>query len=266
MQKVVGSSPIIRSQISPRPAPRHTVVVRRTLALLAFLLALGVVAGTASARPQVAAATCKAGFKPGVVGGKFTCLKAGQACSAKHRADYVRSGFVCQSGRLRKQVTPPAATIAKRPVTGPGSSRANPIPLGKPGVLGNGWTLAITGVNLAATNALLAADSANKPPLAAYEYVLVAISATYTGPGSSHLTPTTSLHAIGASNFAHSMSNSFCGQLPSPNLDLTNPLVFKGGTISGYAACWMVAKSDVASLELYYQPLLSNEQVWFALH
>ena len=95
--------------------------------------------------------------------------------------------------------------------------------------------------------------------------MLVSVSATYTGAGSSHLTPATSFHAIGESGFAHSMSNSFCGTLPSPNLDLSNPLVFKGGTITGYAACWMVSKGDVASLEMYYQPLLGHEQVWFAL-
>ena len=74
------------------------------------------------------------------------------------------------------------------------------------------------------------------------------------------------LRKIGPSGFAHSSSNSFCGTLPSPNLDLTNPLVFGGGTITGYAACWMVSKADVPSLEMYFQPLLGGAQVWFALH
>ena len=112
---------------------------------------------------------------------------------------------------------------------------------------------------------ILAADPSNRAPLNGFQYVLVAVSATYDGPGSSHLTPATSLHAIGILNVAHSSANSFCGKLPSPDLDLDNPLVFKGGKISGYAACWMVLAGDAATLELYHQPLLSNHQVWFAL-
>jgi hypothetical protein len=240
--------------------------VRRTTVLAGSILVFFcLTAGTASAWPlarDAPAATCKAGFRPGLVGGVFTCLKAGRPCSAKQQPDYARSGFVCRSGRL--EAIP--AALAKRPVAGPGSSRANPVPLGKAASLGNGWKLTVTAVNQDATSAILAADPANKPPLADFQYVLVSISATYEGPGSSHLTPGTSFRAIGASGFAHSTSNSFCGQLPSPSLDLTNPLVFRGGTISGYAACWMVAKGEVASLELYYQPLLSSAQVWFALH
>jgi hypothetical protein len=236
---------------------RRAIAVSGSILLLSFLAA-----ATAPARELASGATCKAGYKRALVGGAFTCLKVGLACATKHQPDYERSGFVCRGGRLRAGAT----TTLNRPAAGPGSSRANPVPLGKPGSLGNGWTLTVTGVNFDATSAILAADPGNKPPLPEFQYVLVAVSATYGGPGSSHLTPGTSFRAIGASGFAHSMSNSYCGQLPSPNLDMTNPLVFKGGTISGYAACWMVSKADLASLQLYYQPLLATAQVWFALH
>jgi hypothetical protein len=235
----------------------------RRLAGALVVLALGVVAGSASARPLAPGATCKAGLKAAIVGGVFSCLKVGQVCQAKHERDYERSGFVCRSGRLRTRASGSAATRAP---SGPGSSRENPVLLGKPGALGNGWTLTITAVNPDATSAILAADSLNTAPLAGMQYVLISITATYGGTGSSHLTPGTSLHSIGASNAVHSTANSFCGKLPSPNLDLDNPLVFKGGTISGYAACWMVSTEDVASLEMYYEPLLSTTQVWFALH
>jgi len=238
--------------------------VGRAIALSGSILLLSFFAATAApARELAPGVTCKAGYKRGLVGGASMCLKVGLPCSTKHQPDYQRSGFVCRSGRLRPGATP----TVDRPVAGPGSSRANPVPLGKPGSLGNGWTLTVTGVNFDAASAILAADPGNKPPMPEFQYVLVAISATYGGPaGSSHLSPATSFRAIGASGFAHSMSNSYCGQLPSPNLDLTNPPVLKGGTISGYAACWMVSKADLASLELYYQPLLAPGQVWFALH
>lgn len=240
--------------------------VRRIAVSLASILALGLLAGTASGRPLArgaAGATCKAGFKPALVAAAFTCLKAGQACSAKHQSDYARSGFNCKSGRLQANASGSGTT---RSATAPGSSRTNLVPLGKPRALGNGWTLTITGVNPDATSAILAADASNHAPLAGFQYVLVAVSATYGGSGSSHLTPATSLHAIGAANVAHSTSNSFCGKLPSPELDIDNPLVFHGGKISGNAACWMVPAGDVSTLEMYYQPLLASTRVWFALH
>jgi hypothetical protein len=239
--------------------------VLRTAVIAGLTLAVAwLSAGAIGARPlgsTVVTARCTAGAKLGVVGGTFTCLKVGQTCALKHQADYERSGFLCRGGRLRAKAT----VVVRPPATGPGSSRANPVPLGKPGMLGNGWALTVTGVNADAAGAVLAADPGNKPPLDGFQYVLVSVSATYSGTGSSHLTPSTSLRAIGASGFAHSSSNSFCGTLPSPNLDLTNPLVFGGGTIAGYAACWMVSKGDVPSLEMYYQPLLGGPQVWFAL-
>src|SRR5712692_5131382 len=235
----------------------------RCLAGALTIFALGLVAGSASGRPLAPGATCKAGLKPASVGGAFSCLKVGQACQAKHVRDYARSGFTCRGGRLRTSVSGSAAT---RSPSAPGSSRENPVLLGKPRALGNGWTVTITNVNPDATAAIIAADPANGPPLSGSQYVLVTISATYGGPGSSHLTPATGLHSIGASNVSHSTSNSFCGKLPSPNLDLDNPLVFKGGTIAGYAACWMVSAGDVPSLEMYYQALLSTTQVWFALN
>src|SRR5581483_7831327 len=114
-------------------------------------------------------------------------------------------------------------------------TRTNPIPLNTPGNLGNGWTLTVTSVNQDATSVILAADPANAAPLAGYRYVLVTVTAAYDGPGSSHLTPATSFRATGASNVEHTMSNSFCGELPPPNLDLTNPNVASGNSESGYA-------------------------------
>jgi hypothetical protein len=240
--------------------------VLRTAVLIGSTAALACLAGAAVAgRPLLVSATsarCADGSKPGVVGGAFTCLKVGQTCVMRRQADYARSGLLCRSGRLRAKT---ATTTVTQPTSGPGSSRSDPVPLGKPGALGNGWMLTVTGVNADAAGAVLAADPNNKPPLEGFQYVLVSVSATYAGSGSSHLTPATTFRAIGVSGFAHSSSNSFCGTLPSPNLDLTNPLVFGGGTIAGYAACWMVSKGDVPSLEMYYQPLLGGPQVWFAL-
>ena len=238
--------------------------MRRAALILVSLVALIVFAGNASGEARVPGAggsLCKTGFKPAVVDRAFACLKAGQACSAKHQSDYTRSGLSCKSGRLRVIV---AGTT--RSASSPGASRANPVPLGRWGALGNGWKLTVTEVNLDAASASLAADTSNSLPLLGFQYVLVAVSATYDGSGSSHLTPGSSLRSIGALNIVRTSSNSYCGKLPSPDLDTGNPLVFHGGKISGYAVCWMVLIGDVSGLEMYYQPPLSNTQVWFALH
>jgi hypothetical protein len=215
--------------------------MRVTFPLLVALIAVFLPAA-ASAHPlgpAAAAKSCKPGFKAIRVAGVLTCRKAKAAA---------------------------ATTTTNAVVVGLGAVRSNPVPLGKPGALGNGWTLTVTSVNSDATSAILAADPGNSAPLNGMQYVLVAVSATYNGPGSAHLTPATSFHAIGASNVGHTSANSFCGKLPSPDLDLDNPIVYKGHTIAGYAACWMVPTADVPSLELYYQPLLVPAQVWFALH
>ena len=208
---------------------------------------------------------CKAGAALARVAGRPTCLTVGQTCLAERQPDYKRATFVCRRGHLQK-ASPLANTVTTTNQSpAPGSSRANPVPLGKPGGLGNGWSLTITDVNPDATSAILAADPTNAPPAEGFHYVLVTVTATYNGPGSSHLTPGSSFHAVGASNVDHSTGNSFCGDLPPPNLDLTNPLVFSGGTESGYAVCWMVTTADAASFEMYYETPLSSMQVWFAL-
>jgi hypothetical protein len=233
--------------------------MRSGVLTVVLLVALASGAGLASARSYGETLTCRAGLTRAVVDGRFTCLKLGQRCSVRYRVDYARSGLACRSGRLRK------ASASPQPASQRGDSKANPVPLGQPGRLENGWILTVTGVQADATDALLAADPGNKPPSSGFQYVLVSVSARYDGAGSSHLNPHSSLRALGAAGFSYSSFNSFCGTLPAPNLDLDNPLVFSGGTISGYAVCWRVPKDDVSSLVMSYQPLLGKPQLWFAL-
>lgn len=139
------------------------------------------------------------------------------------------------------------------------------MPLGQVGELGNGWRLTVSGVQFDATKALLAADVANKAPPGGTQYVLVSVSATYLGAGGSHLNPASSFKAAGSSDGLYTTFNSNCGVLPRPNLDLEDPLVFRGGTITGYAACWRVPAREAANLALVYHPPFANKRIWFAL-
>jgi hypothetical protein len=95
---------------------------------------------------------------------------------------------------------------------------------------------------------------------------MVAVSGTWNGKGSSHLDSGFALRAVGASNVAYTTFDSHnCGVLPDPNLDLDDPQVFTGGTVSGNGACWAVRSSDVSSLVMFSSPFLVNKEVFFAL-
>lgn len=69
---------------------------------------------------------------------------------------------------------------ADEPVAEPGSSRDAPAPIGSV-VSGPEWDITINSVTLGATDQVLAANQFNEAPEAGYEYILVNVTATYTG-------------------------------------------------------------------------------------
>jgi hypothetical protein len=158
------------------------------------------------------------------------------------------------------------AQVPKPPPPAPIGTRGNPIPFGQPAPLGNGWTLRVTQYYPDATAMVLAANIFNDPPPAGSQFVMVAVSATWNGSGSSHLDSGYVLRAVGAANVAYTTFTSpTCGVLPEPNIDLNDPQVFTGGTVSGNAACWTVPSSDVASLVMFTAPFDTSTNVFFAL-
>lgn len=158
--------------------------------------------------------------------------------------------------------------VVRRPAPSPkpGETRDNPIPLGRPGALGNGWVVRVTAVHPDATAEILAADPDNEAPAPGKQFFMVAVSATYTGEGSSRLEPDLTFLAVGEANVAYTTYDDSCGELPEPSLPASDQEVFTGGTIAGNAACWQIPSSDAASLVMYSDPLLAaGERVFFAL-
>ena len=94
---------------------------------------------------------------------------------------------------------------------------------------------------------------------------MIAVSATYNGTGSSHLDSGFAMRAVGASQVAYTTFNNSCGVLPDPNLELEDPEVFSGGSVSGNAACWSILSSDAGSLVMFFEAFLSDLRTWFAL-
>ena len=246
----------------PHAKGKLSNVARSAFTLIALACVALTLAGGASSH-EVTSTGCVLPARLAMFGDQGRCVKPGAHCLAKDKLAYTRVGLQCTRGRLRMKA---AAPQPKMPPS-VGSTSALPVPLGKPGSLGNGWTLTITGVNFDATAVMVAADPTNQPPFPGFQYVLISVTATYAGQdaASSHLSPMTSFRASGASGFLYSPSNAYCGLLPPPNLDRDNPLVYRGGTITGNASCWMVRSSDVGSLVMTYQPLSTGVPVWFAL-
>lgn len=154
-------------------------------------------------------------------------------------------------------------TPSATPATGPGSSRAEPAPIGT-AVRIAGWDVRVLSVEPDGSEIVLA-DSFNDPPAAGNQFFLVEIEATYVGEEeSSTFFFDVTLKALGPSNVAYD-SNADCGFFEG-ELDDTRD-VFRGGTIRGYV-CWEVSASDAVSLLMYAEPGFGFEQSdrrWWSL-
>jgi hypothetical protein len=142
----------------------------------------------------------------------------------------------------------------------PGSTNANPIPLGHRAAIGDGWVLSVTSATLDAT-AQIVAIPGNSPPHPGAQYTLLNLAATYTGGGSSILDDFgDKLSTVGAHNATYYGG---CGQVPPPALPVYQS-IFSGQSISGNI-CYEIASNDAPSLELRAYASFSGGYVWFAL-
>ena len=100
----------------------------------------------------------------------------------------------------------------------------------------------------------------NDPPQEGNQFYMATVRAKYLGDGSaSFASLTTPLKAVGQSAVIYTDS---CGVIPN---DLFfAPEVFTGGEISGNV-CWEIASTDAESLEMFFDPWLTGERIWFAL-
>jgi Divergent InlB B-repeat domain len=224
--------------------------------------------GTIRSSPRgiVCPPACRARFAAGRVVRLSASARAGwrfsrwlRGCSGTRASCLVRMNASRAVTAVFVRVPPP-------PPPAPIGTRANPVPFGQPAPIGNGWTVTVTQYYPNATAMVLAANQFNDPPPAGSQDVMIAVTATYNGTGSSHLDSGYTFRAVGSANVAYTTFDHSCGVLPAPNLDLDDPTVFTGGTVSGNAACWIVPSSDVSSLVMFAAPFLTSTQTFFALH
>ena len=140
-------------------------------------------------------------------------------------------------------------------------ARSNPIPLGESAGVGDGWTLRINSVELDARDFEMW-SVINDPPPDGYAYVVVNISAGYTGPDAKSDNGV-NISAVGASNVQ--ISNDSFVVPPEPRYSSFID-VFAGGENSGNIVL-TVPTNDLDSLLIYAEAFFSfdSSEVFFAL-
>ena len=82
--------------------------MKRLVAIVALSLSL-VAPSAVSAHPTpvghstrvVASKSCSSGYVKGTIGGAVKCLRSGEYCSIKYKAQYVKYGFKCSGSPAR---------------------------------------------------------------------------------------------------------------------------------------------------------------------
>lgn len=137
-------------------------------------------------------------------------------------------------------------------------TRANPVPIGTPADIGDGWTLVVNSLNLDATAEVTAENMFNDPPPDGSVYVLINITATYNGPDEK-ATPLIWISGVTSANVEIDPLSSF---VVAPDEFQMNE-VFAGGSVTGNVVL-TVPSAEVASLVLYTSAGFLNDDVYFA--
>lgn len=145
-----------------------------------------------------------------------------------------------------------AATFAP-----PGSTGANPVPLGQTAPIADGFRLKVVSVT---PDAQLSVPA----PVGAQNFVVL-LTVTYVGGGKGDLLPLiNNLDAAGTHDATYTTYENGChAALPPPTLGDSGFDIFSGQSVSGNI-CWQVASNDAASLELFIGSGFTHT-TWFAL-
>lgn len=157
----------------------------------------------------------------------------------------------------------------EEPLTGPGSSRDEPAPIGT-AVQIAGWELKVNSTNPDAASEIVSDDSFIEPPEAGKVFYLVNLTATYVGNGedeSASLFFGLDFSAVGASAVAYELYDDACTPYELPDALDQNAEVFEGGTVTG-DICFAVDEDDADSLLLSAKESFGfsgGQRAWFDL-
>jgi hypothetical protein len=143
-------------------------------------------------------------------------------------------------------------------------TRDDPLEIGTRIEMGD-WTLAVTDVELDATEAVMDEFEFNDPPVDGRQFVMVSVDATYEGDDSGEAWIDFSWAIVGgAGNTFGTGMHDYCGLIPDP-LDDTGE-TFPGGEISGNV-CISVAADQLVGATIRVEELMSfdDTRAFYAL-
>lgn len=178
----------------------------------------------------------------------------------------VGSSFENSFGSGDTKVTAPsgeagsdAGAAENKPEAGSGT-RENPSPLGSV-IESDDWRVVVNSVNLAATDAVLAANQFNDPPAEGSEYILVNYSVTYIGDDPNGQTPGfVSVEYVTADGRT---INSFDKSVVEPEA-ITSSTLYKDGTATGNTA-FEVPSATAGQGVLAIRPGMLGDKVFVAV-
>ena len=163
----------------------------------------------------------------------------------------------CHGGRATCTLRPHHASHVTATFAPPGSTRANPIPLGQTAPIGDGFRLKVVSVTPAAQLGV--------PPNPGGQNFVVLLTVTYVGGGKGDLLPLiNNLDAAGTHGGTYTTYENGChAPLPPPVLGESGFDIFAGQSVTGNI-CWQIVGSDAAGLVLFIGPGFTHT-TWFAL-
>jgi hypothetical protein len=144
-------------------------------------------------------------------------------------------------------------------------TRDDPLEIGTRIEMGD-WTLAVTDVELDATEAVMDEFEFNDPPVDGRQFVMLSVDATYEGDDSGEAWIDFSWAIVGgAGNTFGTGMDDYCGLIPDP-LDDTGE-TFPGGEISGNV-CISVASDQLEGATIRVEELMSfdDTRAFYALN
>jgi hypothetical protein len=154
---------------------------------------------------------------------------------------------------------PPAPTTSLVDPSAGVGTRENPVPIGTPADIGDGWTLTVNEVTLDATALVTGENQFNDPPPEGSVYVMINITTAYNGPEDKALDFFT-VSGVTSSNVELNTYDSF---VVAPDAYDGLAEVFAGGSKSGNIVLTVLA-GEVQSLVLYTSAGFSGDDVYFA--
>jgi len=243
----------------------------RVLAIVTTLAGLIAVAGATAALPRHVSLTVS------ITGKGAVRLSDGRrlGCSTSrcHKTFSVRAGAklnltarpssgwafaawsgTCQGGRATCTLRPRRANGVGATFAPPGSTRANPIPLGQTAPIADGFRLKVVSVT---------PDARLGPPAPGGQNFVVLLTVTYVGGGTGDLLPLiNNLDAAGTHGGTYTTYENGC-HAPPPALGESGFDIFSGQSVTGNI-CWQIVGSDAAGLVLFIGPGFTHT-TWFAL-